>query len=71
MSKTIIIRSMRGAEMEATASVWKPRGWLYLTFGKNSKVCVDLATGEIVKGQSHCAPVFAPGELERVRRMFR
>ena len=68
--KKITVTSNRGFPMEATAKVFEPKNWLYLDFGKGSKVCIDLTTLEIVKGQSHCAPVMASGELTRIAQMF-
>ena len=62
----ITVTSNRGFPMEATAKVFSPKNWLYLDFGKGSKVCIDLATSEILKGQSHCAPVMAWGEVARI-----
>ena len=56
--------------MTATAKVFSPKNWLYLDFGKGSKICIDLTNVEIVKGQSHCAPVMAYGELTRIAKMF-
>ena len=70
---TITAISNRGTEMKFDASVWAKRNWLYLNgtgIVKGSKVCIDLATGEIVKGQCHSAPVFASGEIARIAKDF-
>lgn len=68
--KQIVVISMRGAQMKATASVFEPKNWLYLNFDKNSRICIDMNTGEILKGQSHCAPVLASGEVQRLVKEF-
>ena len=69
-SEKIIIKVGLGFEMQGTARIFEPKGWLYLDFGKGSKLCIDLHSGEIIKGQSHCAPVLCPGERERLIALF-
>jgi len=57
-----------GYEIEATCRKWSKHGknWLYVNFDGGGKICLDLDTGEIIKRQSHCAPVLCPGERERL-----
>ena len=59
----ITVKVGRGYKLEAEARVFEPKNWLYLNFAKGY-VAIDRATGEIVK--KHCAPVFCPGEIERL-----
>jgi len=70
-AQTIKVKVGRGFEIEARANVFTPKNWLYLNFDKRSKICIDLNTGDIIKGQSHCAPVLAVGEKQRLIEMFK
>lgn len=67
----ITVTSVRGFEMEAEARMFAPKNWIYVDFGKGSRVCINAATREIIKGQSHCMPVMASGEIERIVKMFK
>jgi len=64
-----------GFEMEFSVNVFKPKNWIYLNgigrLGKGSRVVIDLATGEILKGKSHSIPSFCPGEIKRIAGMFK
>lgn len=53
------------ATMEMQARVFSPKNWLYLQ-GQGSKICVDLGTGELVKGQCHKAPGLSKAQIAKI-----
>ncbi len=59
------------AEMEAEVSRFAPKNWLYLDFGKRQRACIDLGSGELVKGQSHKAPLIPKDEIERLVEKYK
>lgn len=53
------------AELEMSASVFAAKNWLYLK-DKNSRICIDLNSAELVKGQCHKAPGLSKEQIAKI-----
>lgn len=68
--ETVKVGPFGNTEMQAKFNKFHAKNWLYIDFGNKSRVCVDLATGELVKGQCHKAPVIPQEEINRIVAKF-
>lgn len=73
-NKNITIKSMRGFEMSAQASLFEAKNWIYLHFtsqnAKGGRLCFDKDTLQIQKGQSYKVPEVTREELAKVAELF-
>lgn len=52
--------------LEVTAKVFHPKNWLYLTSKVGNRICLDLNSGELVKGQSHKVPGLSKEQIAKI-----
>lgn len=57
-------------KMEANASLFAPKNWIYLNFAKG-RLCFNRETLEVEKGQSYRQPVVDRDELKRIAELVK
>ena len=53
-------------KMEVTPSVFHAKNWLYLKSKQGNRICIDLNTGDIVKGQCHKMPGLSKEQITKI-----
>lgn len=62
----MIIECGLKSTMGMQAKVFHAKNWLYLTSRAGNKVCIDLGTEELVRGQCHKAPGLSKEQIKKI-----
>ena len=62
----MIIECGLNATMEVRVRVFHAKNWLYLESKQGNRICINLNTGELVKGQCYKAPGLSKAQIAKI-----